>query len=315
MHPQPHEFEFAVICALPCEFNAFDALFDEHYTNLATKRHHGDSNFYQTGRIGALNVVLTCLSEMGKTRAANAASGIRFSFPNVSLTLVVGICGGVPFPTKDTEMVLGDVIISDQVVKYDFGRQYPDRFEQKGVVKSILDPRNEQVQSLLSGLQTRRMRDRFQEKHTGYLQALHRDPLWKYPGIDRDQLYSSSCQHNSSSEGCTGERIVRQRLNTGLNPQPCLHFGAIASGDTVMKSAEYRDSLSRHANVIGFEMESAGTCEALSSLVIKGVCDYADSHKNKDWQGYAAASAACCAKVFLESLAEIQYQQWNRAND
>ena len=34
--------------------------------------------------------------------------------------------------------------------------------------------------------------------------------------------------------------------------------------------------------------------------MLKGVCDYADSHKNKKWQNYAAATAAAYAASFLK---------------
>jgi nucleoside phosphorylase len=47
-------------------------------------------------------------------------------------------------------------------------------------------------------------------------------------------------------------------------------------------------------------MESAGVWDNFPCVVIKGVCDYADSHKNKKWQGYAAATAAACMKAFLK---------------
>jgi hypothetical protein len=33
--------------------------------------------------------------------------------------------------------------------------------------------------------------------------------------------------------------------------------------------------------------------------VVRGICDYADSHKNKEWHGYAAAVAAAYAKELL----------------
>jgi nucleoside phosphorylase len=39
-------------------------------------------------------------------------------------------------------------------------------------------------------------------------------------------------------------------------------------------------------------MEAAGLMLDFSWIVIRGVCDYADSHKNKQWQGYAALAAA-----------------------
>jgi hypothetical protein len=34
-------------------------------------------------------------------------------------------------------------------------------------------------------------------------------------------------------------------------------------------------------------------------LVIRGICDYSDTHKNKEWQGYAAMAAAAYAKDLL----------------
>jgi nucleoside phosphorylase len=67
-----------------------------------------------------------------------------------------------------------------------------------------------------------------------------------------------------------------------------------------MKSGEHRDHLVQSEGVIGFEMEGAGVWNITSCIIIKGVCDYADSHKNKAWQGYAAATGAATAKAFLE---------------
>lgn len=97
--------------------------------------------------------------------------------------------------------------------------------------------------------------------------------------------------------------IQRKRLVKGEDPKPHLHIGPIASSDTVMKSAAHRDDLVRRTQIIGFEMEGSGICNDLSCIIIKGVCDYADFQKNKVWQDYAAASAACAAKSFLEFLA------------
>ena len=75
----------------------------------------------------------------------------------------------------------------------------------------------------------------------------------------------------------------------------------MASADIVMKSGEHRDRLAETEKVIGFEMEGAGMLGNLPCVIVKGVCDYADSHKNKVWQDYAAATAAACAKAFIEA--------------
>jgi hypothetical protein len=37
-------------------------------------------------------------------------------------------------------------------------------------------------------------------------------------------------------------------------------------------------------------------------LVIRGICDYSDSHKNKTWQLYAALTAAAYAKELLSVI-------------
>jgi nucleoside phosphorylase len=83
-------------------------------------------------------------------------------------------------------------------------------------------------------------------------------------------------------------------------PKPDIHYGVIASGNSVIKSAKYRDELVDKTKAIAFEMEGAEVWQTIPSFIIKGVCDYADSHKNKQWQPYAAATAAACMKAFLE---------------
>jgi nucleoside phosphorylase len=51
--------------------------------------------------------------------------------------------------------------------------------------------------------------------------------------------------------------------------------------------------------VLCFEMEAAGLINSFPYLVIRGICDYADSYKNKRWQPYAAGIAAVYAKELL----------------
>jgi nucleoside phosphorylase len=46
-------------------------------------------------------------------------------------------------------------------------------------------------------------------------------------------------------------------------------------------------------------MEAAGLMNSFPCLVIRGICDYADSHKDDLWQRYAAATAAAYAKELL----------------
>ncbi|KAF7504338.1 hypothetical protein GJ744_002458 [Endocarpon pusillum] len=81
----------------------------------------------------------------------------------------------------------------------------------------------------------------------------------------------------------------------------CVHYGLIASGNQVISDAKFRDKLNKDlgGNVLCVVMEAAGIASNFPCLVIRGICDYSDSHKNKDWQEHAAAVAAAYAKELL----------------
>ncbi len=66
-----------------------------------------------------------------------------------------------------------------------------------------------------------------------------------------------------------------------------------------MRSGVVRDRVAAMEGVIVFEMEAAVMWDAVPFLVVKGVYDYADGHKNKRWQAYASATAASVAKAIL----------------
>lgn len=80
-----------------------------------------------------------------------------------------------------------------------------------------------------------------------------------------------------------------------------MRVGAVASGDNVVKSAAERDKLSKEAGVIAFETESAGIWDEVPCIVVKGVCDYADSHKHPGWQNYAAAASKAILERYIRT--------------
>jgi nucleoside phosphorylase len=94
-----------------------------------------------------------------------------------------------------------------------------------------------------------------------------------------------------------------------------IHYGLIGSANQVMKDGRRRDQLARDLGIYCVEMEAAGLMNDFPCLVIRGICDYADSHKNKDWQGYAAAVAAAYAKELLSVVAIDQINSTPTARD
>ncbi|KAI5460912.1 hypothetical protein BGZ63DRAFT_388024 [Mariannaea sp. PMI_226] len=348
-HPfRREDFEVAIICALPLEYDAVSLLFDEFWdgNGATSRRAMGNDKTYTTGRIGQHIVVLLLLPGMGKVHAASAAATLRSSYIGLRLALLVGICGGVPYVGIE-EVILGDVIISSDVVQYDFGRQYPDRFVRKDTIRDNLSKPSKDIRNLLAIFQSDHGREQLQQRTTAILKQLQAKAIQKkrrtdysYPGVAEDKLFEASYRHKHHvSPTCVcrnchdradrvcdealdsfcndlscDERqlILRERLaskrqvreNEDDQQNPMIHVGSIASGDKVMKSGEDRDALATEKNVIAFEMEGAGVWEEIPCIVVKGVCDYADSHKNKKWQAFAAATAASTSKAILERFSQ-----------
>ncbi|KAK4220954.1 kinesin light chain 3, partial [Podospora fimiseda] len=304
-----HDFEIAIICALTLEADAVEALFDRHWDDDGPPFDKAirDSNTYSTGVIGRHNVVLAYMPTMGKANSAAVAANCRISFPNIKLAVLVGICGVAPFSLDGSEIILGDVILSDGIVQYDFGRQLSDRFVRKDTLLDSLGRPNTEIRSLLAKLKGLRGRRTLQNKMIHYIDMLRKDVELAaiYPGVSQDKLFEATYRHVRDEKlcehcGCDGPVVLRNRLQQD-SPQPLVHFGFIASGDTVMKSGEKRDAIIQQEGVIGFEMEGAGVWDIFPCVVIKGACDYADSHKTKVWQRYAAATAAACMRAFLDN--------------
>ncbi|KAH6971524.1 hypothetical protein BKA56DRAFT_557396 [Ilyonectria sp. MPI-CAGE-AT-0026] len=312
------DFEIAIICALTIEADAVEALFDRYWDEEGPSycKAPRDANSYSTGLIGRHNVVLAHMPDMGKANAAAVAANCRTSFHNIKLALVVGICGAAPQAGGD-DIVLGDVIISEGVIQYDLGRQFPERF----VRKNTLGESSSEIRSLLAKLKGVRSRMKLISNMTSSLNRLQGQPALKaqYPGVEHDRLFEATYRHLSDGKlcedcGCSGTLVSRPRLAQAIPPQPVVHFGLIASGDTVMKSGLDRDRIAQQEGAIGFEMEGAGVWNTFPCVIIKGACDYADSHKMKAWQRYAAATAAACSTAFLEFWEPVAPPHIDNAN-
>jgi hypothetical protein len=132
-------------------------------------------------------------------------------------------------------------------------------------------------------------------------------------GADNDRLYQSYFSHpqdepNELCENCCDLSFCTLRHKRGEGAvravdTPKVHYGNIASSNQLQISATMRDTIAAKHQAICFEMEGAGVIQSHPCLVIRGVCDYSDSHKNKRWQSYAAATAAAYAKELLLSMA------------
>ncbi|RYP07749.1 hypothetical protein DL765_009041 [Monosporascus sp. GIB2] len=306
-HPPPpqtyKDYAVGVICALAIEKAAVEAMLDKLHPPLKTIQ--GDENSYTLGEIGKHNVVVACLPTgvMGNNSAATVAKDMLRSFP-IKIGLMVGVGGGVW--SRKVDMRLGDVVVSQPdgthggVVQWDFGKM------EKGGVFKRTGSLNKPPRVLLNALQDIKIQHMTEgDKLAEHLltMATNRPRMaqtFGYQGAEHDQLFEATYDHErgDTCDECDQDRVV-ERLPARTDSAPRIHYGNIASGNEVMKHGVTRDRIASEEGVICFEMEAAGLMDSFPCLVIRGICDYADSHKNKRWQPYAAATAAAFAKELL----------------
>ncbi|KAH8804492.1 violaceus kinesin [Xylogone sp. PMI_703] len=297
------DYTIGWICALPKELTAARAMLDEVYENPVQQLL--DQNNYTVGRIGKYNIAITCLpsGEVGSHQAASVAIQMLTTFPSIKYGFMVGIGGGVP--SMENDIRLGDVVVSTPVrqyggvVQYDHGKSIqsnqwlptgflncPPNFLRKTVSKlaSIHPIEGHKIEEYL---------DDMASKHPDLI------PEFSRPSLDVDILYEPE-QNGSGTLSALVEIVRQPRLPSQLIR---IHYGLIASGNQVMKSGRKRDQISKSfGGVLCFDMESAGVMNEFPCLVIRGISDYADIHKNKEWQAYAAAVAAAYAKEVINAL-------------
>jgi nucleoside phosphorylase len=306
------EYTVGWIAALPHERAAAQAMLDLKHAPPQQK-HANDHNSYSLGSItgpnGEHNVVIASLpfGQYGTTSAATVATQMLSSFPSIKFGLMVGIGRGIP--SDDSDIRLGDVVVSKPegpfggVRQYDCGQVTAHGFEERGQLNSppqvllnatgALVSKHEMEESIIPRL--------LEAMHMQYptMASQAKGPGYIYQGANNDRLFEAEYVHDSSKRNCDEcdpAKVVKREERYDQNPW--IHYGTIASGHQVIEDARIRDLLSK--NCLCFETEAAGLMNNFPCLVIRGICDYSDGHKNDQWQKYAAATAAAYAKELMQ---------------
>jgi nucleoside phosphorylase len=309
--PNPSDYTIGWICAVLREHVAALSFLDEKHDGL-DEQPVNDNNNYTLGRIGKHNVVITALPhwEYGLINAANAARDLVRTFHNVRIGLLVGIGGGVP--TKH-DIRLGDIVVSSTnygngaVFQYDFGKTVQNKkftttgFLNKPPLFMMTAVAALEAEYILYGHQLEETIKDTLDKNS----RLRRD--YERPDASTDRLYRPNVIHSkkdneSCATTCGDDEASLVRRDTRSEDNLVVHYGLIASANRIMEDASVRDELAQEKDVLCFEMEAAGLMDHFPCLVIRGICDYSDTHRNELWQGYAAMVAAAYAKDLLYQI-------------
>ncbi len=296
------DYTVGIVCALAIERAAVIRLLDESHPKLSRKKH--DDGAYAYGQLGNHKVVIASLPSgvPGIGAAATVGKDLQRTFPSIQFVLMVGIGGGVP---RNGLVRLGDVVVSRPygqhggVIQYDFGKaMQADRFIRTGML-------NRPPRVLLNAIQDLESQDLLGTSKVAQFVS-SAGPPFVHPGQEYDRLFDASYEHKGAPdtcEQCDQTRLAHREARSDGSPR--VHYGNIASGSQVMRDAAKRDRLAEEGDVLCFEMEAAGLMD-LGCLVIRGISDYADSHKSDRWQKYAAIAAAAFAKYLLLEIPELE---------
>ncbi|KAL9095203.1 MAG: hypothetical protein Q9165_002459 [Trypethelium subeluteriae] len=255
------DFTVGWICVLEIEEVAALELLDEEYDDFTPMMHKSDWNNYRCGRIGEHKLVIASPPDAGTIQAAQCATHMCRTFPQIRISLMVGIGGGIPSENRDIR--LGDVVVSKPdgvhpgVVQYDFGKQYEDGFLRTGSLNRppaclLVAAKSLAIEHMRGKGKLAKILHQVLDKNDAMKQ------MFSIPEPGTDTLYANDFSHVGPHAGL-------------MNDFPC--------------------------------------------LVIRGISDYADSHKNDHWHSYAAAAAAAYAKELLLMLNAHKVAEEPRARD
>ncbi|KAJ5337206.1 uncharacterized protein N7506_005228 [Penicillium brevicompactum] len=309
METSPHsndEYTIGWISALSDELKVAMAMLDEEH-GMPQSLPREDSNVYNLGKIGGHKIAMACLpgGQTGTGPAAVVAENMRRTFKNIRFAFLVGIGGGVPGKGKDIR--LGDVVVSHPrgiytgVVQYDYGKLNGNGDIQR---KDWFSAPPMKVLSAVTKLETLHTRPKNPKNNmAGIVDELGEDYAYPEASEALDHLYRADHAHIPEAETCDScdTHAIVSRKPRKSPSKPRVHYGIIASGNMVLKNGVEREKIDqRYENLIMcFEMEAAGMMNNFPCLVIRGISDYSDSHKNDEWRNRAIAVASAYAKELL----------------
>lgn len=284
-----------IITALPRELAAV-----QHVLGLQREWNAAGSGAglrYHFGAVGSAfggvhTVVATLQTVTGNNSAAARATQLLTHFSNVPHVVICGIAGGIPDlkAGREGDIRLGDVVISDKqgVVQYDFGKMTDTGFV------PTPSPRPPSSQLLEAALYLAAGEFRGERPWEPILASAASVPLGKRPADTAGAMPGATMSYPPDPDRIPG--------------MPRVFQGTIASANSVLRNAEYRNRLREQHRVMAVEMEGSGVAdatwlhEATGYLVIRGIADFADGQKGDVWHGAAAIAAACILRALLESM-------------
>lgn len=293
--------EILIVTALPLEYKAMKALVN----NPRYDDSLGDNKKqYTYGQIGERNIIVA-MAGMGNNFSSAIATKMLDKYSTIKYTIMTGIAGGVPYIDNAKDHVrLGDIVISGDngIIQHDKGKDTEEykfklfglKFIKKDSFQYDFHPRPPES-TLLRNAKI-------------YVEEIGVGNYKFWDELDALNIERPKNMMFSKNDWLNFKKEYNHPIPDGYNEnRPRIHIGTIASGNTVVKNEKVRNKLKNNFQIKAIEMEASGVADATwlhgkDYFVIRGICDYSNSDKNKIWQPYAAAVAAGFTKELIENL-------------
>lgn len=285
------DVKIGIITALPKECAAMKLMMSD--TKECFFEGKGAGHRFYVGKISSANGkkhrVALGLCGMGNNNASIRATNMLSHFKAIEELIMTGIAGGIPsYQNDDKQVRLGDIVVSKSITQYDFVKETPTNIECRSNSAKPSAKLLEAVQFL-------------------EVDKLDNNCTW--------EKYISQFANNEYSKPEIATDVIYDIYDNVYNPPndrtrtqyPRVFEGNIASANDLLKDPKKRNNLKKEFNVIAVEMEGSGIADTswnheIGYIVVRGICDYCDTHKNDIWQKYAALVAAAYTRSLIEKL-------------
>ncbi|KAL3455122.1 purine and uridine phosphorylase [Aspergillus heterothallicus] len=303
---KPEEIKVAIFCTRIEDLIAVLYSLDEELVCYFPPNPASCKYVFAYGRIANYNVIIARGIHTGPIQAAQVAATVSFLFPHIRHAISVGTAGGIP---SAADVRLGDIAVSvpgkdhPGVIQYDAGRFEDDGFELDE--EAYFDPPPPELLRAVGAVW------QAENSEKGTLKGILSEIISKssfYRPTAEDILFDADFHHVNPGAGCGAclakrRAAVVHRWPPRRGQMPVVHRGLILSGGVVVKHPNYRNTLRRgYKDALCFETEAAGIMDEIPCIVVRGISNYADTHKQDDWREFAAAASAAYCKALLYRL-------------
>lgn len=329
-------FDVCVVCAIPEEAEAFinvvsrqcSVQFERGFSHTTSHEYHYTT--IRNNKRELLTIHLSCMPKPGPSETALHFKPILQEF-QPCFAAMTGMCAG-----DKRRVRLGDLVVADRAFLYDNGKFTMNEDGQRAYLQDTdtwhADTETLQIVQMFHAwesavvelprpLSKRQQREwlltKLLEAATPSVDDIQRQELEEFAPNWRkivQELQDGTSPYLTKERTLADRKRVEELCYSVATfpfkdpPRPICHIAPIASGSAVRSDDYFKEVQIPIRGTAAIDMEGAtfyrtvAEFPGLRSLLVKGVCDYADSDKDDTYHHYASSASAAYLLCFIQQF-------------